>query len=278
MTPLRVICVAVCLTFIGAGSVTAEQISIGFEAAQGYTPSTSIDGQPSSSGAKWILNKPDYDEEVSNAVGAAHAGTQGFRWSNSYFDTVVQAIASPLLTVPAGETGSTAMKGAVPAPANSNHFVQDFWFRSVKTSADTGLNVNVCADDGLDLRMTFLRIRENAGALEASYVGYDVGTGSFPSFPVAPSLGWGTWYHVRVDIEFYAGPSNDVVRIYLGTSPTLGAADLKLTSSTWEDFYGPGNEVAVNSTLFRLSNDPGLGNLPQGLYMAAPGDASGAIP
>jgi hypothetical protein len=257
--------------------VAAEQITIGFEAAEGYTPSTSIHGQPAA-GAKWMVNKPAYDQEVSNAAGAAHSGTQAFRWSNKYVDTVVQAIASPFLTVPAGETGASANGGTTPAPAGSNHFSQDFWFRSVRTSADLGLNVNICADDGADNRMTFFRIRENAGSLEAVYLGYDVGTDTFPEYPVASGLAWGTWYHVHIDADFHDGPSNDVVRVYLGTSPLLSVSDLKVTASTWEDFFGVSQKVAVNSLLFRLRDDPGAGNVPQGVYLDDVTFLSGPIP
>ncbi|MBL0140568.1 MAG: hypothetical protein IPP91_00475 [Betaproteobacteria bacterium] len=250
-----------------AGQASAEQISIGFEAAETYVPSTSIHLQPTAGTNKWLVNKPNYDQEVSNAVGAAHSGTQAFRWSNSYFDSVVQAIGSPRLAVPAGEAGSFALLGTTPAPPGSNHYSQEFWFRSVRAVADPGLNVTISADDGLNNRMTFLRIQENAGSLDAFYVGYDAGTATFPSSPVASGLAWGTWYHVRIEIDFHDGPSNDVVRVYLGTTPTLGAGDFRLTASTWEDFYGVGQKVAVNALLFRLSNDPGAGNVPQGLYM-----------
>jgi hypothetical protein len=262
----RMFCIAACWALIGAGSVSAEQLTIGFEAVEGYTPSTSIDGQPAV-GAKWRVNKPAFDQEVSNAAGSAHSGTQGFRWSNRYFDTVVQAIASPILTVPAGETGASANGGTTSAPAGSNHFAQDFWFRSVSTSTDPGLNGSISADDGTGLRMNFFRIRENAGNLEAVYQGYDVGTGTFPEYPVASGLVWGTWYHVHIDTDFVDGPGNDVVRVYLGTSLALGAGDLKVTANSWEDFYGVGQKVAVNSVLIRLRDDPGTGNLPLGIYM-----------
>ncbi len=264
-------------TFTAAGP-TVESSFIGFEMGEGpsgYNPG-SISMQPTGLAWPdgWFLAHSSYDQEVTAA--AAHTGTQSFRWSNDFSDGVVESVKSPPLATPAGETGTFAINGTDPVGVGITRFAQDFWFRSVTNVADPGMNVNVSIDDGRGKRMTFLRIREDGGNLNVFYQGYSnngtIGVSADDSFPiqtVQTGLTWGDWYHARVEVTFYDGRDNDVVKVYLGTTPTLTGADLKVVSTTWEEYYRDFESAplppAVNSTLFRISSPDG-GASPDGIY------------
>lgn len=261
---LTILTVFALMLFVGTAS--ADTLFIGFEVAESYTAGTSIDGQPGT-GNDWFVAtlSPPYDEEVTSA--GAHSGAQSLRWSNTVFSGIVDALRSPSLSVPAGETGSVAGDGT-PAAAGFNLFVQDFWFRTVSTSADAGLEVNQTIDDAAGRRMTAVFIFEDSGSLDVGYFEYKTGTG-FVFKNVVLGLSWGTWYHVRVELEFVDGVDNDVVKVFLGTSNVLTAADLKLTANSWEDFYRDAYSQpspAVVGSLSRINGNPGV-NTPAGIYL-----------
>jgi hypothetical protein len=254
---------------------SADVISIGFEPGEGYAPG-SIAGQTGGPNS-WFVANSNYDQQVTGA--AAHSGTQSFLWSNQVSDGIVQSIVAPQLSQAAGETGSTANGGATAVTPGFSHFVQDFWFRTASQGADPGLSVNVSADDGSGRRMTFFRLADVNGSFNAYYLPYDKTVQGFPVLPVELNLLQGTWYHAMIDIDFVDGPSNDIVTVSLGTTQNLGAGDVKLTSTTWED-YNPDNQpqptpIAVNTTLFRLSAS-GDGNPVQGVYLDDLSYGSGA--
>jgi hypothetical protein len=246
------------IVVFGALCALAATNTIGFESSEGYHTG-SIHGQNG-----WTVSAPGfYDEGITTT--ASHSGTQSFRWSNLAFNNEVQSIEGPALSTSAGETGSKANGGTTDVTPNNNHYVQDFWFRSVKTSTDTGLSVNISADDHSGMRMTFFRIAEAGGTLNTYFLPFIANTQDFPTMNVALNLNWGTWYHVRVEIFFVDGPSNDIVKVYLSTNQFLIASDLKLTTTDWEDVYSP-TLVAVNTVLSRIGTDP-QGHPVQGIYL-----------
>jgi hypothetical protein len=262
--------------FLSSIALNAASISIGFEAGQGYSTG-SINGQNG-----WFVANSSYDQGVTNA--AAHSGTQSFRWSNTVSDGIVQSIVAPHLGTCSGETGATCDGGGTPGTVGFNHFAQDFWFRSVSTTSDTGLSVNLSVDDGSGRRMSFFRIIDDGGSLDTFYLPYDFNTQDFPSLAVQTGLTWGTWYHALVDVTLVDGSKNDVVKVYLGTSAVLGAGDLKVTSTSWEQYYPDnqpqGTPIGANTSLMRLGASAN-GNTVQGVYLddlTYTSDATSATP
>jgi len=248
--------------FLSSIALNGASISIGFEAGQGYITG-SISGQNG-----WFVANSNYDQGVTNA--AAHSGTQSFRWSNTVSDGIVQSIVAPHLGTCSGETGATCDGGSTALTPGFNHFSQDFWFRSVSTTSDTGLSVNLSVDDGSGRRMSFFRIIDDGGSLDTFYLPYNFNTQDFPSLAVQTGLTWGTWYHALVDVTLVDGSKNDVVKVYLGTGAVLGASDLKVTGTSWEQYYPDnqpqGTPIGANTSLMRLSASAN-GNKVQGVYL-----------
>lgn len=262
----RIVFCACAGLLLASGSLYAASITIGFEAGQGYATG-SISGQQG-----WFVANASYDQAVTNA--AAHSGSQSFRFSNRVSDGIVQSIVAPGLNQCAGETGATCNGGATAMTAGVTHFTQDFWWRSVSGNGDPGLSVNLSVDDGSGRRMTFFRMKNdvvnNVNVLDTYYLPYDTGIHDFPVIPVDSGLTWGVWEHVLIDFSFINGPNNDVVKIYEGTGAILGPADLKVTSTSWEQYYPEnqpqGTPIGANTTLMRLGSDAG-GNSVQGIYL-----------
>ncbi|HEY6389841.1 MAG TPA: PEP-CTERM sorting domain-containing protein [Bryobacteraceae bacterium] len=248
--------------FLSSIALNAASLTIGFETGQGYNTG-SINGQNG-----WFVANANYDQGVTSA--AAHSGTQSFRWSNTVSDGIVQSIVAPNLGTCSGETGATCTGGSTALTPGFNHFSQDFWFRSASTTSDAGLSVNLSVDDGSGRRMSFFRIIDDGGSLDTFYLPYDANIQDFPALAVQTGLTWGTWYHALVDVTLVNGSNNDVVKVYLGTSAVLGAGDLKVTSTTWEQYYPDnqpqGTPIGANTSLMRLGASAN-GNKVQGVYL-----------
>ena len=248
-----------------------DTLNIGFEPGEGYISGQPIKGQ-GSAGNVWTQGVPAEMLDANVSTAAAHSGTQAFELSNAVLSTSLNSVLSPATLMPAGETGTSVGKtgtgGSLMAAQGVDLFTSDFWFRTVSTTADPGLNINLSLTDGTGARMTYLRISESAGALAIDYLGYDKSINDFPDSLVATNLNWGTWYHLRLEAYMPDGASNDIVSIYLSTNSTFAPTDLKLTNTTWEDLYrvdgSNGPLPAINSISSKI-NAPAGANTPLGV-------------
>jgi hypothetical protein len=227
------------LVLAGVGSAAAESSTINFES---YSAGN-INGQNS-----WSKTG-SYDVEVANVASFPAASAYGFqtkalRISNSFADGAFggQAFAPPL-TQAAGEGGI-------------NHFDASFDIGTALSTYQPGLINSFSPDNGLGGRMSYLRFEDQSDGI---HVFFDDTTDAGPVGTVADfnetdiaTLTRGVAHHVRFSINFVSGQANDVVKIYLD-----GA--LKITGTTWEDYYrfdpeqtGGGNLVPATTTmLFR---------------------------
>ncbi len=155
---------------------------------------------------------------------------------------------SPGLLSPAGELAAEA------------HFDASFQIGTTTAAEQSGLNMSVSPDDGNGSRMSYLRFEDRADGVHVFFS--DVTSSTFTDTDIAV-LNRTSAHTIRFWIDFFDGPANDVVKIYVD-------GVLKATGTTWEDYYrfdpeqaGNGNVVpAVSKLLFRESglSDANAGN------------------
>jgi hypothetical protein len=256
-----VLCLCVGTTWAGIYGTTFE--------APTFTPG-SISGQDG-----WSL----FDTNVANiTTGSAYSGIQSLQINTSVGNGDVAKLASPTFAA-VGETN--CIYNQHPA---TNSVSYDFWFRTVKSSADLGLYVSSSLGCAASVRNTYLGIGEgntaNIGQTPGNLyaVAYAVdASGNFnPAF--SPSLNWGQWYHASVDATFVDGPNNDLVQYEIRDSN--GNLVWDTTIGSWENYYvtdlsaeqAPG-PIASNRVSFGWSPTSGT----DGVYIDN-FDVSGAVP
>ena len=225
-----------------------------------------------------------FDEEI--VRGVAHRGVQCLRIGNYYNTGIINAMASPWLAAPAGETGSRD-QGAAGLAATSSNIYFSFWFRSV-TNSTPGTNQNTfmsfAPDDGAGARWGgSMVLRDDAGGVRLYWANAnhrDPGGGG-PIY--SPFLQYAAWYQVRLDITFvdgnrrtdtnFFGNPNDIVvlNIYDAAHSNVFHADQYTTYlndagtistglTTWEDADWYSTNYAVNSMQVRMSRPGSLGD------------------
>lgn len=204
---------------------------IGFESP--YVLGT-INGQQG-----WSSTGPFDQAVVSSPV---IAGTQSFRISNAVTSgSFGNQTFSPTLTQPAGETGADNAGYGV-APFRS-HFETKFSIKAIPGSL--GDNLSVSPDRGDGARMSYLRFENQ---IDGVHVFFDdvtdpshvTNADNFNETQIAVLNG--SAHTIKYSIDLVDGPDNDVVKIYID-------GDLKITGTTWEDYY-----------LFDTESNPGLAN------------------
>ena len=232
-----------------AGPITFEGYAIG-----------SVDGQGgwSSTGG--------YDQGVVASSRFASFGAQSLRISSAFTSgSFGDQTFSPGLTDPAGE--STPQR----------HFDSTFQIGTTQDGVQPGLHLSVSPDNGSGARMSYLRFEDQTDGV---HVFFDDATDAGPLGTVATFnetdiaiLNRTSAHTIRFSLDFFAGPANDVVKIYLD-----GA--LATTGTTWEDFYrydpeqAPNQVPSVSKLLFRESGDaaavtPGNGFLVDNVTLAS---------
>jgi hypothetical protein len=213
----------------------------------------------------WMKTGP-YDVEVADvsaypAAAGYSFGTQALRLSDAVTSgSFGDQTFSPGLASPAGE--GTA----------ESHFDASFSIGTALATEQAGLHTSVSPDDGNGGRMSYLRFEDQANGV---HVYFDDVTDAGPFPTVAnfnetdiATLSRATAHSIRFAIDFKDGPANDVVRIYVD-----GA--LKITGTTWEDYYRYDPEQAGNSNvipttsklLFRESGTANPANLGKGFLV-----------
>lgn len=206
-----------------ANADTAGPIT--FESA-GYNLG-SINGQNdwSSTGA--------FDQEVVASSRFPSFGAQSLRISSAVTSgSFGDQTFSPPLASPAGELPLLP------------HFDATLQVGTAEDGFKDGLRLSVSPDNGSGARMSYLRLEDQS---EGVHVFFDdvtdpgpVGTSAdFTETDIA-TLDRASAHTLRFSIDFVTGPSNDVVRIFVD-----GA--LKVTGTTWEDYYRYDPEQAAHA-------------------------------
>ena len=228
-----------------AGPITFES---------GYSPG-SINGQNgwSSTGA--------YDQEVVASSRFASFGAQSLRISSAVTSGAFgDQTFSPPLGSPAGES-----------PTQLPHFDATLQVGTTQDGVQTGLHLSVSPDNGSGARMSYLRLEDLADGV---HVFFDDVTGpgtfgtsaNFSDTDIA-TLDRTSAHTLRFSIDFFTGPGNDVVRIFVD-----GA--LKATGTTWEDYYrydpeqaGTGNVLPPTSSLLLRESGGAAGTAGSGFLV-----------
>jgi hypothetical protein len=197
---------------------------------------------------------------VANTYGYLAFGTKSLRMSNAVTSGCFgDQTLSGRTANPAGETGA-ADGGFGLGGTLQNHFEAQWSFASTDPHVlQPGLSVVASPDRGDGSRMSWVQMTDELGGLAINF--FDVqGTSNPANFVesfVASGLDRTVPHTVRLTMDFFDGPSNDVVKLYVD-------GVLMHTGTSWENYYrydseqGPaGNLVPiVNRILFRTGGAP----------------------
>ncbi|HTR18870.1 MAG TPA: SdrD B-like domain-containing protein [Candidatus Paceibacterota bacterium] len=203
---------------------------------------------------------------ISNAVTSGSFGDQTF---------------APPLTNAAGE--SNADLGGFPSGPLQAHFESQFDIYAIPDSIGDVMSVSPDRGDGA--RMSYLRFDSEADGIHVYFDDVTDPTHSnnedtFNESQIA-LLSSGVPHTVKFSMDFYDGPDNDVVNIYIDDH-------LMATGTSWEDYYlydsesNPGfsndHSRAVRTMLFRAGGAAVPANLDKGFLIDNLTLASGPIP
>jgi hypothetical protein len=185
-----------------------------------------------------------YDHQVAaNTYGYPQFGATSMRASNAVTSGCFgDATFTKSLPYDAGE--STAATGGASSGTRRPHFMAEFTIASTQAALQTGLDVEVDADQGVGARSVYVDFYDLAAGLSIDFADYqDVppygspgnpahgcgGGDGFVTTTIATGLPRTVPITIRIEIDYFEGPHNDVSRIYID-----GA--LKHTGTTWEDY------------------------------------------
>ena len=190
----------------------------------------------------WSATGSSYDQSVvDNTFGFTSFGCKSLRVS----DAVTSGSFGDWIFAPA--TGSTAGESSV---GDVNHYEVQFDFASTMPTEQSGLAVSVSPDDGSGSRMSYLRFEDQSDGVHVIFSDVtDPGplhtTATFNYTDIA-TLDRSASHTVKLTIDFYDGPGNDIVKVYIDGS-------LVHTGRSWEDYYRYDDEQAGNgNTLFPI--------------------------
>jgi hypothetical protein len=163
-------------------------------------------------------------------------GLQSLRLSNAVTSGCFsdQTFSKPL-PEPAGEQ-------VTPGTPN-NHFEAQWDFAStVPTAEQPDLSVVASPDPGDGSRMSWVQMTDTPNGLEINF--FDVRGRADPAnfvgpLKVASGLDRQVAHTIRITMDFFGGPSNDVVKVYVDGL-------LKHTGTSWENYYRYDSEAAAH--------------------------------
>lgn len=193
----------------------------------------------------WTKTGP-YDVAVAtNTYGFPSFGAQSLRVSNSVTSGSFgdHAFSKSLLNE-AGEADSTS--GGMSGGVRQAHFEAQFDFGSTMLAQQPGLTTSVSPDRGDGSRMSFLRFEDGVAGINVVFfdvqgenAGFQVA--NFVATQVATGLSRSVVHTAKFSIDYFNGPSNDVVKIYID-------GILVHTGTTWENYYRFDTEAAAEQT------------------------------
>jgi parallel beta-helix repeat protein len=222
----------------GVTSALADSRAITFE-PDDYSTSTgvppgSIQGQDGWAGNAGAPINPAYDQAVVSTT--LTGSTQAFRMSNAVTSGAFDWPFSPSLNNEAGET--SAVSGGFSGGTRQPGFQASFDFASAVSTYQEGLQVSISPDRGDGARMSYLRLRDTPDGLAVDFIDYQSGlnetgcaTGdNFVTTMVAPDLSRSTTHSIKLTMDFFNGPANDIVKVYVDST-------LVHTGTSWEDYF-----------------------------------------
>jgi len=219
----------------------------------------SVDGQDG-----WSSTGPFDQEVVTNTYGISEFGSQTFRISNAVTSgSFGDQTFTKSLVDEAGEP--SAENGSLSGGTRQPHFEAQFDFASTMQDHQPGLFMSVSPDRGDGARMSYLGFEDTVGGIDVIFfdvqdenVGFQVA--NFVGTTVATGLSRNSVHTAKFVMDFVAGSSNDVVKIYIDDT-------LVHTGTSWENYFrfdteSQGNphdsnlenkSRTVDSLLFRVS-------------------------
>ncbi len=273
----------IALAGLAPAIASADSTAVNFESPAYHTGV--IDGQNGWSATGSVTGSCAlYDEGVSSSNGTAGFGSQSFRISNAVTSGCFgdQAFA-PGLVQQAGEPGAWDKNGN-PVISTQPHFEAQFSIASATKAMQSGMNMSVSPDGGVGDRMSYLRFVDQSDGI---HVFFDDVTDSthatnldtFNESDVA-TLSYVMPHTVKLSMDFYNGPDNDVVKIYID-------GNLVKTGTSWEDYYRFDTESnpglvnvsrTVDTMLFREGGTATPENVGNGYLIDNLSYSSGAVP
>lgn len=226
-----------------------------------------------------------YDHAVAfNSSAPPSFASQSLRISNAVTSGCFgdQTFSKPLVNE-AGESAASnaSLSGGVRQP----HFDVQFDIASkVPSSVQPGLLFSTSPDRGDGARMSYLRVEDNLLGIDVFFDDVQqptpcvpAGCANFVETQVATALDRTRAHTLGLSIDFYNGPSNDVVRVYVD-------GVLVHTGTTWEDYfrydpesYDGSPSRTVDSMIFRSGGTAVLANFGNGFLIDNLKLNSGAI-
>ena len=212
-----------------------------------------------------------YDVEVVTQNTYPSFGSQSLRMSNAITSPAFgDNTFSKSLENEAGETEATnkGLSGGERQPV----FEAQWDFASVTGVYQPGLWITTSPDRGDGSRMSYVSMSDEVDGLAVSFYDaqYDVpgpGTAQFDIVTVASGLDRTVPHTIKIRMEFYDGPSNDVVTVTVDDTYTY-------TGTSWEDYYRWDPEASaeqsvrtVDSILFQTRGTSAPATQGAGFYV-----------
>lgn len=232
-----------------ATPASANALATGFEPPAWHT------GDPNQN--DWTVDLK-YDAEV---VTPGIFGTQAMRISNGFADGGFTGQLTSDTVAQAGEAAALS------------HFEAEFTIQPTKATLQTDLKISISPQSGGGARMSYLRFEDQASGIHV-YFDDVTGTSDPANFNETDivTLNRTSPHSVRFVMDFVAGPSNDVVKIYIDGM-------LEITGTSWENYYRyddesnagipPANWTTrpVDSLMFRAGGAAALSNAGEGFLI-----------
>lgn len=239
---------------ISTAGVRADSLAIDFEDPL-YTTGTIHNQDGWSSAGAAGSGCAVYDHKVAEQLLYPSFGDQSLRMSNAVTSGCFgDQTFSKSLTEAAGE--SSAMGDGNSSSPIWRHFEAQWDFASVTQTYQPDLSVVASPDRGDGARMSWIQMADATDGLQVNFYDYAVGntvdTGPCGCAPfryttVVTGLDRSIPHTIKVTMDFYDGPQNDVVKVYVD-------GVLKHTGTSWEDYFRDEENNptrTVDSILFR---------------------------
>lgn len=191
---------------------------------------------------------PTYPYSYSNAFGSRALRISNGQISGGFGNQTF----SPSTPNEAGE--STAESLGKSGGERQDMFQASFTIASAKPGVyQPGLYLGVSPDRGDGARMGLMRFIDTPGGTTVNWSDYTAGDPAFVTHPVT-TLDDSVPHRVTIKINFFEGPSNDVVTLKIDGVDVTPPGGIK----TWEDYSRQyGEPPTVDSLLFRTAVDGG---------------------
>ena len=218
----------------------ADSVSVNFENPPYVIGS--ISGQDGWSNAV----NPAYDQGVvANTFGYSSFGSQSFRISDAVTsDSFGDWVFAKPLTDAVGEASASA--GTFSVGTRQRHFEMKFDIASASPSSQQpGLHVSVSPDRGDGSRMSYLRFEDQPDGIHIFFddvtdPSHVINADKFNETDIA-IINRSVPHTIRLTMDTLDGPDNDVVKVWVD-------GVLKITGTSWEDFYRFDSEQAFEPT------------------------------